>query len=87
MHLLPMPRHVDAAAHPDIGMAAEFGAEYIELANTQYYSWAYLNRAELLPTREQLKRAEAGRKQPWQGGHHSPAQAAGQVAPESGRHR
>jgi PqqA peptide cyclase len=42
-----------------IGMAAELGAEYIELANTQYYSWAYVNRAELLPTREQLKRAEA----------------------------
>jgi len=42
-----------------IGMAAELGAEYIELANTQYYSWAYVNRAELLPTREQLRRAEA----------------------------
>ena len=42
-----------------IGMAAEFGAEYIELANTQYYSWAFVNRAELLPTREQLKRAES----------------------------
>jgi pyrroloquinoline quinone biosynthesis protein E len=41
-----------------IGMAAEFGAEYLELANTQYYSWAYLNRDQLLPTREQLKRAE-----------------------------
>jgi pyrroloquinoline quinone biosynthesis protein E len=42
-----------------IGMAAEFGAEYIELANTQYYSWAYLNRDHLLPTHEQLRRAEA----------------------------
>ena len=42
-----------------IGMAAEFGAEYIELANTQYYSWAFLNRDQLLPTREQLQRAEA----------------------------
>jgi PqqA peptide cyclase len=42
-----------------IGMAAEFGAEYIELANTQYYSWAFLNREQLLPTREQLRRAEA----------------------------
>ena len=42
-----------------IDMAADFGAEYIELANTQYYSWAYLNRDQLLPTREQLKRAEA----------------------------
>ena len=42
-----------------IGMAADFGAEYIELANTQYYSWAFVNRHELLPTHEQLRRAEA----------------------------
>ena len=41
-----------------IGLAADLGAEYIELANTQYYSWAYLNRDQLLPTREQLRRAE-----------------------------
>lgn len=41
-----------------IGMAHEMGAEYVELANTQYYSWAFLNRAELLPTREQLRHAE-----------------------------
>jgi pyrroloquinoline quinone biosynthesis protein E len=42
-----------------IAMAAGFGAEYIELANTQYYSWAYLNRDQLLPTRAQLKHAES----------------------------
>jgi len=42
-----------------IGMAVELGAEYIELANTQYYSWAFVNRDHLLPTREQLRRAEA----------------------------
>ena len=42
-----------------IGMAHELGAEYLELANTQYYSWAYLNREQLLPTRAQLSRAEA----------------------------
>ena len=41
-----------------IAMAAELGAEYLELANTQYYSWAYLNRDQLLPTREQLRHAE-----------------------------
>jgi pyrroloquinoline quinone biosynthesis protein E len=41
-----------------ITMAAELGADRIELANTQYYGWAYLNRENLLPTREQLKRAE-----------------------------
>jgi pyrroloquinoline quinone biosynthesis protein E len=42
-----------------IAMAHEMGAQYVELANTQYYSWAYLNREHLLPTREQLQRAEA----------------------------
>lgn len=42
-----------------IGMAEELGAEYVELANTQYYSWAFLNRDQLLPTRAQLQRAEA----------------------------
>jgi PqqA peptide cyclase len=41
-----------------IGMAAELGAEYLELANTQYYSWAHLNRDQLLPTHEQLREAE-----------------------------
>lgn len=48
-------------AHIDriIEMAAEMGAEYLELANTQYYSWALVNREHLLPTREQLRQAEA----------------------------
>jgi pyrroloquinoline quinone biosynthesis protein E len=46
--------HVDRI----IGMAAELGAEYLELANTQYYSWAFLNRDQLLPTHEQLRHAE-----------------------------
>ncbi|MEO8936104.1 MAG: pyrroloquinoline quinone biosynthesis protein PqqE [Burkholderiaceae bacterium] len=41
-----------------IGMAHEMGAEYLELANTQYYSWAFLNRSHLLPTHAQLKHAE-----------------------------
>jgi len=39
-------------------LAAELEAEYVELANTQYYGWAYLNRDLLLPSREQLQRAE-----------------------------
>ena len=39
-------------------MAEAIGAEYVELANTQYYGWAHLNRDRLLPTREQLLRAE-----------------------------
>jgi PqqA peptide cyclase len=39
-------------------MADALGAEYVELANTQYYGWAHLNRDQLLPTREQIVRAE-----------------------------
>jgi PqqA peptide cyclase len=42
-----------------IAMAEELGAEYLEIANTQYYSWAFENRAHLLPTHEQLRQAEA----------------------------
>lgn len=34
-------------------------ADYLELATTQYYGWALINRDRLLPTREQLARAEA----------------------------
>jgi pyrroloquinoline quinone biosynthesis protein E len=40
-------------------MAERMGAQYVELANTQYYGWAWLNRDQLLPTRTQLERAEA----------------------------
>ena len=39
-------------------MAEAMDAEYVELANTQYYGWAYVNREQLLPTREQIERAE-----------------------------
>jgi len=39
-------------------MAEAMEAEYVELANTQYYGWAYLNREHLLPTRAQIKNAE-----------------------------
>lgn len=40
-------------------MAEQIGADYVELANTQYYGWSLLNRSQLMPTREQLDRAEA----------------------------
>jgi pyrroloquinoline quinone biosynthesis protein E len=40
-------------------MAIELEADYLELANTQYYGWAHLNRDQLLPTREQFEEAEA----------------------------
>ena len=39
-------------------MAESMHAEYVELANTQYYGWAWHNREQLLPSREQLRRAE-----------------------------
>jgi len=42
-----------------LAMAEAMGVEYLELANTQYYAWAKVNRDLLLPTREQLERAEA----------------------------
>jgi pyrroloquinoline quinone biosynthesis protein E len=41
-----------------LDMAAELEADYVELANTQYYGFAYANREALLPTRAQLERAE-----------------------------
>ena len=41
-----------------LDLAEELGADRIELANTQYYGWAWRNRATLLPSRDQLARAE-----------------------------
>ncbi|MFW2357040.1 pyrroloquinoline quinone biosynthesis protein PqqE [Hydrogenophaga sp.] len=51
-HNLP---HVDQI----IEMALALDAEYLELANTQYYGWAWVNRDHLMPTHEQLVEAEA----------------------------
>ncbi|RKT47096.1 pyrroloquinoline quinone biosynthesis protein PqqE [Thiocapsa rosea] len=42
-----------------LDMAYALKADYVELATTQYYGWALLNRDQLLPTREQVERAEA----------------------------
>lgn len=42
-----------------IELAAELGADRVELANTQYYGWGLLNRAQLLPSRPQVERARA----------------------------
>ena len=42
-----------------LDMALNLGADYVELANTQFYGWAFHNRHRLLPTREQLERSEA----------------------------
>lgn len=42
-----------------LAMAERLEVDYIELANTQYYGWAFLNRDNLLPSRQQLARAQA----------------------------
>lgn len=54
LHRYNLP-HVDKI----IDMALDMGAEYLELANTQYYGWAHKNRDQLMPTAEQLADAEA----------------------------
>lgn len=46
--------HVDKI----LKMAEALGADYVELANTQYYGWSLVNRSQLMPTREQLAEAE-----------------------------
>jgi len=40
-----------------ISLAEDLSAERLELANTQYYGWAFRNRSLLLPTREQIAHA------------------------------
>jgi PqqA peptide cyclase len=40
-----------------IELTEMLGAERVELANVQFYGWAFQNRAALLPTREQVARA------------------------------
>ena len=45
--------------HDILAMASDLGADYLELANTQYYGWAHLNRDQLLPTKEQFVEAES----------------------------
>ena len=40
-----------------IDLSHRLGARRLEVANTQYHGWAYKNRAALMPTLEQVKRA------------------------------
>ncbi len=40
-----------------IGLAVELGAKRLEVAHVQYYGWALINRAALMPTREQTERS------------------------------
>src|SRR5690606_26770239 len=41
-----------------IELCLELAADFVELATCQFYGWAALNRARLLPTRAPLARAE-----------------------------
>jgi len=62
---LGLPLTLNVVLHRDnldhvsdvIALAERLGADRLELANTQYLGWALLNRAALLPTREQLEAA------------------------------
>ncbi|MBX6324944.1 MAG: pyrroloquinoline quinone biosynthesis protein PqqE [Chthoniobacterales bacterium] len=40
-----------------IALAEKLEAQRVELANAQFYGWAFVNRAALLPTRQQIDRA------------------------------
>jgi pyrroloquinoline quinone biosynthesis protein E len=63
---LELPLTVNVVLHrgniarigPIADLAAELGADRLELAHTQYYGWGLLNRSALLPTRDQVVAAE-----------------------------
>lgn len=52
-------RHNTDQVEQILDLAHALKADYVELATTQYYGWALLNRDQLLPTRDQIQRAEA----------------------------
>jgi PqqA peptide cyclase len=60
-----MPLTVNAVIHRAniaragrmVEFAVELGARRVEIAHTQYYAWAYLNRQALMPSREQVEKA------------------------------
>lgn len=64
---LDLPLTVNAVIHRrNIGhvedfvrLAVSLGAKRVEIAHTQYYGWAFRNRAALMPTREQTMAAVA----------------------------
>jgi pyrroloquinoline quinone biosynthesis protein E len=63
---LGWPLTVNVVLHRDnidrvtelVALAERVGADRVELANTQYYGWAWRNRDTLLPSRDQLAAAE-----------------------------
>jgi pyrroloquinoline quinone biosynthesis protein E len=50
-------RNIDRL-HQMIELTEALGAARVELANVQFYGWAFVNRMALLPTREQVERAK-----------------------------
>jgi len=48
--------NIDQLGHI-IDFAESIGATRLELANTQYYGWAFRNRSQLIPTRDQVEAA------------------------------
>lgn len=62
-----LPLTVNAVVHRQnldqlaamIALAVDLGAHRLEVAHVQYYGWALLNRAALMPTRDQLESATA----------------------------
>jgi PqqA peptide cyclase len=46
-----------------LDLAVTLDADYVELATTQYYGWAFHNKDYLIPTREQLANAEVVTKE------------------------
>jgi pyrroloquinoline quinone biosynthesis protein E len=57
MNVVLHRRNLDRLAEI-VALAVDWGAQRLELANTQYYGWALFNRDALLPTREQVESAE-----------------------------
>lgn len=53
----PIHRHNIKSVPKMIDFAVEIGAGRIEIAHVQYYAWALLNRAALMPTREDYNEA------------------------------
>ena len=51
-------RENEAQVEQILELSIALEADYVELATTQYYGWAYLNRDRLMPTRAQIERAE-----------------------------
>jgi pyrroloquinoline quinone biosynthesis protein E len=62
---LKLPLTVNAVMHRAniehvegmVALALKLGAKRVEIAHVQYYGWALKNRAQLMPTREQVEKA------------------------------